>query len=428
MFEQTATFDRGDGLTKAAANARLPRVVLVLGFACLIAARIPTLWPHGRLWAEEGVVYLASAWVDPWYQALVTIHTGYINLPASAATTLAVHSVPLEFVPLVTIFVALLLQVAPACLLAVGGIRWLDDWRMLALALLLITVPPYSEEVWLNTITSQFHVMVALAVILAAMPGRGWVACLQGLVLLLAPLCGPGGVMLFPLFVLRAWLDRSPRRLVQIVLLLPGVLVQAGVILTHPEPARTVGTHLSVVLAAITGKQILLPLLGPSDASALGQRLYASFVAGTAPVLAVLAPLAVFGGLGWAAWHTRNAETRWLFAAGMVIMIVSYFGALTPEGPLLLILVGGGNRYYFAPAALTGLVLLGVAATGRGIVRYAAMGMVAWLLAIGVANYPHVEPMFRHGPDWRAEVAKWRADPARPIAIWPNSWTLHLRA
>jgi hypothetical protein len=414
-------------VTKAAANARLPRVALVLGFACLIAVRIPTLWRHGRLWAEEGVVYLASAWVDPWYRALVTIHTGYLNLPASAATTLAVHVVPLEFVPLVTIFVALLLQVAPACLLAVSDIRWLGDWRMLALALLIIAVPPYSEEVWLNTITSQFHIMLALAVILAAMPGPGWVAWLQGLVLLFAPLCGPGGVMLFPLFVLRAWLDRSPRRLIQVLLLLPGVLVQAGVILTHPEPARTVGTQLSLVLTAITGKQILLPLLGQTDASVLAQRLYARFVAGTVPVLAVLAPLAVFGGLGWAAWHTRNAETRWLFGACMVLMLVSYFGALAPDGPALLILVGGGNRYYFAPAALTGLVLLGVAATGRGIIRYAAMGMVAWLLAVGVASYPHVEAWMRHGPDWRAEVAEWRADPTRPIAIWPDGWSLRLR-
>lgn len=405
--------------------ALLP-VAMLLGVAGLIVLHIPTLWPHGRLWAEEGVVYLAAAWAQPWYEALFTIHTGYLNFPASGATTLAAHLVPLEYVPLVTMFVALLLQLCPAVLLTVSGIRWLRDWRVLMLALLLITLPPYSDEVWLNTITSQFHIMLAVAIILASPPGTRWVAWLQNAILLIAPISGPGGVMLFPLFVLRTWLERSPQRLVQVLLLLPGVLVQVAVVLTHPEPARTVGINLPVVLAAITGKQILLPLLGTAESSALSQSLYATFAAGHLPILAVLAPLAAFGTLGLAVWHNRNTATRWLFAAGMVVMAASYLGALTPTGVLPLLVVGAGNRYYFAPAALTSLALLGLTATGRGIGRYAAMGLVAWLLAVGLACYPHAAPLMARGPDWRAEVARWRANPAQPIAIWPNGWSLHL--
>lgn len=73
------------------ARAGWSRLACVAGIAAMIAARIPGIWPHGRLWAEEGVVYLASAWIHPWYRALFTIHTGYLNLPASGITTLAVH-------------------------------------------------------------------------------------------------------------------------------------------------------------------------------------------------------------------------------------------------------------------------------------------------------------------------------------------------
>jgi hypothetical protein len=397
---------------------------LLLGLACLIMARIPALWPHGRLWAEEGTVYLSSALTHPWYQALVTIHSGYMNLPASGATTLAAHVVPLTYVPLVTVFVALLLQITPAVLLVVSGISWLSDWRMLVLALLIITVPPYSEEVWLNTITSQFHVMVAVAVILASVRGSDCVMRFRGLILLLAPLSGPGGAMLFPLFGLRAWLERSSWRLVQVLLLLPGVAVQVGIVLTHPEPARTVGSNLPIVLAAITGKQILLPLLGTTEATVLTQRLYAAFAGGHAPMLAVIAPIAVFGALGFTVWRSQNAETGWLFVACMVIMAISYFAALTPGDRLQLLLVGFGNRYYFAPAALIGLVLLGVAATGDGIARYAAMAMAAYLLLVGLVCYPHVIPMMAHGPDWSTEVEKWSADPRQPIAIWPDGWSV----
>ena len=415
-----------DPAIRPASPSTLLRVALLAGLACLIAAHIPGVWPHGRLWAEEGRVFLAGAWTLPWYEALTMVQVGYMILPASGAMTLAVHLVPLEYVPLVTVLVALLLQVVPAALLTVSGIPWLRDWRILALALLIITIPPFAEEVWLNTITSQFHIILAVALILASVPGSGWVAWFQGLILLLAPLTGPGGGMLLPLFVLRGLVNRSAPRLNQGLLMLPGALIQLFIVLTHPEPSRAVGANLPIVLAAITGKQILLPLLGTTESSLLSQSLYGMFAAGQVPVLAVLAPVAVFGALGLAVWRGRNAETRWLFAAAMVIMAVSYFAASTPGSPLYLLLVGFGNRYYFAPAALTGLVLLGVAATAQGAIRYAAMVMVAWLLVVGLVCYPHVAPGMAHGPDWRTEVEAWRADPTRPIAIWPDGWFVKL--
>jgi hypothetical protein len=404
------------------------RAALVIGFAILISVRIPALWPCGRLWAEEGVVYFANAWTAPWYEALFTIHTGYLNLPASGATTLAAHLVSLEYAPLVTVLIALLFQVCPAILLAVSGISWLRDWRMLALALLLIALPPYAEEVWLGTISSQYHLMLAVAIILASPPGRGVARWVQGPVLLLAPMCGPGGALLLPLYVVRAWFDRSLPRLRQALFMLPGVLVQFGVVLTHPEPARLFTLNLPVALAAMTGKQILLPLLGTHYARRLMLELPAAFAAGHIPILPVLAPVVVFGALAAAVWRWNNAEARWLFAAFMTFMIISYLAALTPLGPFELVPVDAGNRYYFAPAAINGLIVLGLAATGPRSGRLLAGGLAAWLLLVGMVHYPHVEPAMARGPSWPEEVAKWRADPSHRVATWPISpdWALSL--
>jgi hypothetical protein len=410
-----------------AATSGRQRLLLLIGYAVLVGARIPSVWPHGRLWAEEGWTYLSSAWSAPWYVGLTTIHTGYMNLPASGATTLAVHRVPLEYAPLVTMAVALLIQVTPAILLAVSGIEWLRDWRSLALALLIVALPPFAEEVWLNTITSQFHIQLAVAIILAAPPGRGAARWFQAAVLLLAPLSGPGGAMLLPLFMLRAWLDRSPPRLVQALLLLPGALVQLALVVTHPEPARGIGLNLPVVLAAIAGKHLLLPLLGPRTAMWLTRDLPAAFAAGHGAVLLEIAPVAAFGALGAVVWQRgNNAETRWLFGAAMVIMTVSYLAALTPRGPFELLIVGFGARYYVAPTVLIGLSVLGVALTGPGTARICAGAVVAWLLVVGLANYPHVDRAMARGPQWRDEVAAWRADPAHPIALWPTGWTMQL--
>jgi heme exporter protein D len=399
---------------------------VLIGFAALTAARIPTIWPYGRLWAEEGVVYLANAWTAPWYKALFTVHTGYLNLPASAATTLAVHFVPLSCVPLFTTLVALVIQLCPPVLLMASGIAWLRDWRVLMLALLAILLPPFADEVWLNTITSQFHIMLALAIILAAPPGRGGMKWFSGTILLLAPISGPGGAMLLPLYGLRAWLDRSRPRLFQALLLLPGVLAQAAIVLTHPEHARMVGLHLPIVLAAITNKQIIMPLSGDVGLQWLTPPWQDAFAAGGMPLFPVLAPLVVFAALGVAAWRSNEASIRWLFVACVTLMLASYLAALTPDGPVSLLGTGSGNRYYFAPASLTGLVVLGVTVNGPRICRVPAAIMITWLLVIGAREYPRAGQFFRTGPQWPAEVAAWRADPTHPIGIWPTGWGVPL--
>ena len=268
--------------------------------------------------------------------------------------------------------------------------------------------------------------MLALAIILASPPGRGGVRRFQGLILLLAPLCGPGGGMLLPLYFVRAWSDRSRPRLYQALLLLPGVLVQVATILTHPEPARTIGLHLPVVLTAITAKQIILPLLGPRGLLRFTLGWRDAFAAGHIAVLPVIAPVVVFGALGAAAWRTQDAATRWLFAAAMTLMLASYMAALTPDGPFSLLVFGFGNRYYFAPAALTGLVVLGVALNGPLCGRILARVALAWLLLIGAAYYPRSGQFYAHGPQWPREVAAWRSDGSHPVAIWPAGWVLTL--
>jgi hypothetical protein len=354
---------------------------------------------------------------------MVTQRTGYVSLPASAVATLAVHLVPLEFVPRVTMLAALAVQVLPALLLIVSGIPWLRHWYTQLPALLLLATPPLAEEVWLNTINSQFHVFLSVALILASVPGRRSIAALQGGVLLVAPLCGAPATTLLPLFLLRAWADRSSRRAVQALLLLPAAAVQVCVVLTHPEPSRIVGLDAPLVLAAITAKQILLPLLGPERAMVLAGGLVGDYAAGRLPMAFLLAPVAWFGTLAMLAWRSRDGAIRWLLAGAVLEIGVGYFGASMPLGRQNLLLVYSGMRYYFAPAVLTALTVLGIAVLGATGTRVVAGGLVCWMLLIGLENYQR--PSF-DGPSWRAEVAAWRRDPSHPIAVWPADWQLRL--
>ena len=241
---------------------------LIIAFMVLVVIRIPAIFTVGRFWAEEGVVYFSEAWSRPWFESILTIHTGYLNLAASFAALLAVHLARVEHAPLVTSAIALAIQTMPAILLATSRIPWLQRPLSLAVALAMLLIPFGAAEVWLNSITSQFHLAVCVGLILAFDTSISWVGVLRGVLLVVAPLAGPVSGTLTPLFLLRAVLERSRVRLLQALLLGVPTLMQAFIVYTHPEPSRTIGIGLPLLLAVCGIQNIVLPLTGPGGALA----------------------------------------------------------------------------------------------------------------------------------------------------------------
>jgi hypothetical protein len=398
------------------------RVLLVFGFAALLACRIPGILP-GRFWAEDGEFFLDALRL-PWHAALTTPHTGYLNLVASLSMQLAARLVPLEFAPLASCVVALILQTLPAILLVTSRISWLQQRWQLVLALLLIATPPLSEEVWISPMTIQYHLMLCVGLILAEAPRRGIVGVLQAVVLVVAPLAGPGNSFAIPLFALRTWLDQSWARVWQTLLLSVGTVIQLGLLVTHPQPGRHLGIELPLLLAVICVKHLLVPLLGRHEAVDLANRLPPIFAAGGVPVLPVCATLLAGAALIAAVWYAGNRESRWLTAAGGLMMVLAYFGAF--GGQVNLLGVHFGMRYALAPQDLFGLALIGVASTAPASgLRSVAGLLVLWLVFVGVHEYFWVSPAMAHGPSWRAQVIEWRST-QQPIHLWPPNFVIRL--
>jgi hypothetical protein len=90
-------------------------VLLIVVTALLILWKIPGLL-QGRLWAEDGL-FLLDALYLPWWRALVTPHTGYIDVLASGAMIIATHVTDLEHAALVSVGIALIVQICPVILL-----------------------------------------------------------------------------------------------------------------------------------------------------------------------------------------------------------------------------------------------------------------------------------------------------------------------
>jgi hypothetical protein len=401
------------------------KVLLLLGFALLLASRIPAVFLDGRLWAEEGVVFLVNAFRGPWWAALTAPHTGYVNLVANGSTLLAWHLVPLGEVPWVTAGIALVVQCLPALLLATSGFAWVRRPAALALALLLMALVPMSEEVWLNSITSQFHLMLSLALVLAIPPRPGASTWLRGLVLVLAPLSAPGAVFLVPLFWLRAAWDRSAARLRQAVLLTLCAAVQTTVVLLHPEPGRALRLDPALLLSVIYLKQMVLPLLGPQMARAQSEAVGMALAAGHLPWRALLGvPLLFLAGFATAA-ALRLREAAWMLLAAGAMAIGGYAAAFGEVAQVLGI--DFGMRYAYAPSVLLALAVLAITLRGPLALRLAGGALVACLLTVGVRNYWMVSPMMATGPAWRDQAVAWQKDPNAILTVWPDHFRFRLQ-
>jgi len=400
------------------------RVFLLAVFAALVALRIPGVL-QGRLWAEDGL-FLLDALRLPWWQALTTPHTGYIDVVASGAMLIVTHATDLEHVALASVLMALIIQLCPAVLLVTSRCEWLRPRWVRLIALLLILAPPIAGEVWLSPVTSQYHLMVCTGLILAFPVGTGPAGAFQILLLALAGLTGPGPALTAPLFVIRAYLDRSWPRAIQAAVLSAGALIEIAVFWMHPEPNRHLGIGVTLLLRVIYVKNLLVPFLGPYWAFLVANGLGKASILGNWPLLPVVVSLLALIGLTVAVVTTRAREVQWLYVAALVMMVLSYFGTLGGQANLQNIYFGG--RYYYAPQVLLNLTLLGVARTGPAIGRGLAIVLVSWLLLVGIKTYRSVNPEMSQGPSWRDQVNLWRSDRGRAVTLWPPTFQIHLDA
>lgn len=414
------------------------RLGLLAGFVLLVLLRLPEATWHGRLLGEEGPIFLAYAWHRETWDALWRSFGGYLNLGANGSTLLAARLVqhglmPLELVPRLTMGIALFFQTLPAALILWGRGNWLTTRWVYVVSLLMIALAPFSEEVWLNTLHIQFHLTLCCALILALEPpttARGW--SLQGMILLLAPLCGPGALVLGPLFLARTLLDRSPARLAQTAVLGLSGLVQL-LIFFISSPLRGGPIDLPSLAALIFVRFGLVPVIGPTTgmdiavlafkARAIQSFAWWGFVGLSMGFLAMLA---------FAGYSYRRYSVGWLIAAGLCLAVGSFGGGMLAFHPSGWFNPTSGLRYNFVPSATIGIALVGIAQANVGSVRRFLQGICILVLLTGLTSYlsPWDLKNYAHYPyyeaDWVSEVKLWRKDHNHPLRVWPTVWTADL--
>jgi hypothetical protein len=434
--------DEADGA--AAVFSARQRWLLLAAFAGLVMLRIPLAWWHGRFLGEEGTIFFAYAWHRPPAEALWRSFAGYLNLGASATTLAAASLVragwlPLEQAPRLTMAAALLFQLVPAGLVLTARGAWLADRRTVIACLALIVTAPMTEEVFGNVLHIQFHLALAAGLVLAFELPRGRAARIAVCApLLLAPLCGPGAIVLLPLFALRTLIDRSPARLMQTLVLGAGAAAQmllfyvSNPMRGHLLDPLTLANVLFVRLA-------VLPTLSAPLAPIIGRAMNALTMGGGIGMAAMTAV-----SLAWLAWLARaalgdglRARLRgglrggfdagfWLILAGLALAAASYGVGMLASDPSQLFNVGSGERYNFLPLVLIGVGLVAIARRPGGRDARVARMLVRLALLSGTITFFIPIKDMRSGPDWQREVGLWRRDHDYALHGWPRKWRVDL--
>lgn len=408
------------------AARRLAPHALLAAFALLCIARAPRILIEGRFWAEEATVYFQFAVSRPTLAALLAPHLGYYSLVANAATGLAA-AVPLELAPRLTAGLALVVQLVPAAWLVYArrpaGLP--DTLAVRALGLALLAFVATSQEVWLNTITSQFHLAVASALVLATPPAGARQNRTALGVLALGGLSGVVSVALVPLFWLRAHVEGCRTRARQAGLLTACALGQLAAVATSPDSARTIAFDPGAFLAATLSKLVLTPLLGLHAATRLVQPMRDRVADGGGTALAWLA---VAAGCALAVVLVRRLPEppRTLTAAALWLWALCFTLSLSAD-KLGLVSPWENHRYAYAPVVLLALAGLSLATALATPGRRALLALLVWVTLTGASGFAQPGQILR-GPSWPREVAHWRNDPTRPLAVWPRGWKLSLPA
>ena len=111
---------------------------LLMGLAVLLALlRAPLLLLHGRVFAEEGTVYLQQAWNAPAIMTITAVHQGYYSFLMNTFALLAARVVPLEYAGLLSTWMALFILLLTIYLTVICEAFRTKQIRALAAALVL---------------------------------------------------------------------------------------------------------------------------------------------------------------------------------------------------------------------------------------------------------------------------------------------------
>jgi hypothetical protein len=405
----------------------LPLLAVLVLLLAVAATRSPFVLLHGRFFAEEGTIHFHHAFSDstPTNMLFVYKNSGYFDLFCNAATWVAARG-PLVQAPLVTVWLsfgvlAALLSVTlfwPSELLPTLSAR-------IAAAVLLVVGTLAIAGVWLNSLEAQtYWAILALLLLFVRLQTLSRGRFLLGIgYLAMAGLSGVYADALAPLFVVRAFQERTRRHVVHATALCASALVQliiafslraSGDVSSKKLVFRGIGT----VARAIGGWHFAGFVFGQQNAGELIRHSYSPIGLAVVCVFA----LGVFVFLAVLLAHAPSTRVSLLLGGALLLeeVLVNFGAGSIP-----------GGRFAVVPIAILTLIAVHGASTARPtwLARTGAAlcGIVLFFGLLGFWTHQARTLRCIDCPHWEDEVRRWRAGETDQLAIWPYpGWFVRL--
>lgn len=398
-------------------------------FTVALAAKYPHLIAQPRLYAEEGLFFLQNAILGAGPEALFIHFQGYLNVLNGMTALVAAAWLPPEYWAIAHQSVAFSVQAAVVGYIALARLNFLPTLPYKCVFVVALALVPPAAETALTSTNMHFWAVVPVVCMLfdetrQYRPMRLWGDCV---VIGLVGLIGPPVAVFFPAVLAKAFLSRAPvdrgRALTLFLVLLAHlasmawyraywgggsdraifeIALQALVIM----PWEMLIGSVTLIVAGFEAAEAI--------ARATSQLSLSWLVAGAAVFYAVLL-LAMF------------AMRRIRSLPHVVVALVAIGGVVAgslfsyPHDAVDTLSVADGGRY----TLLVNFVLLAGAAclfaSLSSTWRWA--GPTALLLLF--AFHASEDRVGAPGPDWRQEVAAWRAgDRSCGLLIEPEGWRI----
>ncbi|MCJ8345710.1 hypothetical protein MJH12_09230 [bacterium] len=400
--------------------------ILWLLFYLLCILRNSTLFTQPRFWAEEGSTYFQTAYNEGFWNGLSQVQMGYFSIIPNVATAVS-SLIPLNFAPLPCLIISLLIQSINVHLILYNSHHfWGQTSHKISLFFLMLFLP-FSEEVFLNTICSQFHLQLSVFLMIY-LYAKDPIPKKHLFIYTLAFLSGGVGLITFVIFFLFIKKDHQKHFKIVIYLFLIGLCIQ-GFFYSISQTPRLYSYNLKYYLQIICAKHIIGPMFGyaledfyhgiifvknylkESSLDLLVQMIKISY----------LKNLLFLCSTSLLIYTLKNIQKKTqLLLSALVLSLVFIFLSLKNGSESFLSFHGGG-RYFYASNLIFYMACFELLMQTKKIRKGFKVSIALWYLMMGIDSY------FRHPEILVPEIPLQKQTHQKIIQLVPKNFVLQIR-
>jgi len=208
------------------------RVILLLACVFVIIFREINLLVYPRFWAEEGQLFYPFALKYSVVTIFATPLVGYLTLFNSIISAIQAKLFSIESAPLLSTYAGFIVQLVPVVIVIFTSHEFWNSAvkKIICSLIIVVLVPP---EMFLNTTNSHFifGLITFLVMVVPAFKLPSFKKYSFRILLIIGGLTGPASMFLSPIFIYKAYREKSKEKYVQAAILSLCAIIQASVII-----------------------------------------------------------------------------------------------------------------------------------------------------------------------------------------------------